>query len=165
MGSLNVLITVLGAIFRSKPDISDVLSQSTDQIKQALRAEALSIAIRIFCGLIATSVVIYALVTLGLQLNVILLALNDGPYWSMGIFGLVAILGSVALYYLFKPNANQISIPAAQTPQKRFDFLKIVDAFLTGIEKGNHHTSAENDTAARNAMDTDYSPKPAETLS
>lgn len=151
---------VLAEIFKSKTDMSSVISKSTEQIKESLRADAFSIAIRIFCGLIATSVIIYSLITIGQQLNIILLALDDGPFWSMGFFALVLLLGSIVLYYLFKPTANRIPVQAPEFPHKDFDFMKIINAFIAGIEKGSHHASANKHTESKPVEEMGVSGRP-----
>lgn len=135
MANLKYYLPLFADLFRSNSKLTEAVFKSKNMIVEALQEEILALSIKILGGLILTAVIIFSLVSVGQQINILLLSMENGPYLSMGLFGMLAMLCAVSLYYLFKPKPRVATLPVA-TSDFGIDVNRILTNFYNGFAEG-----------------------------
>lgn len=137
---LKYFLPVFMEIFKKEPNLVGAVSDSAFFFKKALREEVLSLSARILGGVIVSSVVIYALITVMGELNQILLTQVQGEVLSIITFTIVAAIGGILLAGILKYNSTKkmsdVNPNLELGRSYGIDVSRILEKFYDGLMKG-----------------------------
>ena len=146
--NLKYLLPVFAEAFRSNSALNSAVTESKNMFQAAIREEVLSLAMKIFAGLILCSVIIFSLISVGQQANILMLTLENGPYLSMIVFACVAIACGAGLFYIFyKPKSVVTTPPLDLGINLQRILLNFYDGLNAGIEKSMRKKEVVEDEA------------------
>lgn len=154
--SLKFFLPLILEMFKKGPNLVGAVTDSTDLLKKALREEVLSLSARILGGVIVSSVIIFALVTVLSQVNQMLLTQVRGEVLSIIAFSLIAAIGGVLLVPLLRNrkvtklatmDASHASMPSFDLPHG-LDTHSILNKFYEGLLDGIEKSSERAETRA-----------------
>lgn len=138
MKVLQYLVPVLVAVFSKKSALA---------MKEELRSEVLSLALKIVIGLIFAAMIVFSLTLVGLQINAILVSLEQGRVLAIIFFATLALVCSIALYYIFAGNGSKAQARHCEAPEagSQLNFEAVLCSFLNGLNEGLNKSSQSTD--------------------
>jgi hypothetical protein len=135
MNGNKLLLNVASDLLRKKSFV-DIINDTRNSFRSALREEIQSAAFKVICGIILSSVMIFSLIVLGAHMNYVLNNQEMGPYPSMLVFGVIAALCFGLLFYTFKDKKAKRKEVAVNQPLFGTNMQRILIQFLDGLNEG-----------------------------
>lgn len=152
MANPKLLLPILTELVVHTFNVSHKVTESTKLIKESLQNEILSITIKLFFGLILTSVIIFSLISVGQLSNNYFLTLENGMIVSITVFTLVAIGGSVGLRFLLKSRMAKKETSTEELLDVNIQLL--LTNFLQGVADGMEQAAAKNQEVREHSQET-----------
>lgn len=135
-----ILKYILLAISALSPHRESALisKKVTNDVKKVVREEILYIGYRLFFGIVLTSLIVFSLLQLGHATNQVLDQLENGLTIRLLVFGLVSVLGSIAMYLFFNSTGFRLKTPSPPLVQQTgfLDLQAIALRFAEGFMDG-----------------------------
>jgi hypothetical protein len=137
------MMALVSDILKNFRSISPALTDPARFIKQTIHEEILQLSFKLLGSIILTSMIIFSIISLGQQLNLLLLSTESGPYLAIVLYGTLITLGSFGLrhFLIGKSSLQEIDIPQQtevplMTPQQLL--IVFAEGLAEGLLKGEH---------------------------
>ncbi len=113
---------------------SDLQKHTSGAIKKTIHQDMSLLGYKLLLGIVIVSIVVFSIIQFGYAYLTLLSMYKDELTMKLVSFGILSILGVVALYFLFKNKKSEISFEPIVTNQ--FDLPTLITSFASGIMEG-----------------------------
>jgi len=116
----------------------DRANNPIESIKKALRDEVSALVLKSLLGVLVVSIVVFSIIQVAKAIQILLSQFENGFLYELVGFSVVAAIGSIMLYHLFKDSSKDsasISVEV-RAPQSEFKLQNLGLKFFDGIKEG-----------------------------
>lgn len=145
MDQLKPFLQLFSDFLHTRSDLKTTLNDVADSLLQRLHQELLLILLKLLGGIILTAAAIYSFLSIGDQINFILMTEENGATIAILAFLLLLMVCCYLLILLFRPQEPPPpGLPANQTPPPTKDpvseaierlALAFIEGLIDGLEK------------------------------
>lgn len=146
MQSLNVILTFVHELLKANGGPSSSIMEFTDKLVVSVQIKVFAMALKIFGAMTLTSLIIFSLLSIGKQIDFILLSVENGPFVAIAIDLIVATVCGIFLLRLMKPGSTGRSMQDSnpnQTNQLADLTHQLVVSFINGLIEGLEKSKAQ----------------------